>query len=147
MYDVHVVISARWELRSGDRGGPGHVDPARRARDAAEAARAVICAACGSRLTDAAAAIEIAGRHRHTCVNPGGIVYRIACYARAPGCAGDGARSDYYSWFAGYAWQVLVCGGCRAHVGWAFHGGGPARVHAEADFAGLIADRIAEADA
>ncbi len=128
-----------WQIpRRGERGPEDATDAGSRPKD--EAAAIVICASCGHRLADAAAAIEVDGRHRHTCVNPAGIVFRIACYQSAPGCAGEGAPSDYFSWFAGYFWQVLCCGRCRSHLGWAFTGAGE-----RGDFAGLIVDRIAEA--
>ncbi len=101
-----------------------------------EPARVVVCARCEARIADAAAKIEIAGRHVHTCVNPAGIVYRVACYRDAPGCACQGAPSTYFSWFAGYAWQVAVCARCGVHLGWAFVG--------QSAFVGLIAERIVE---
>ena len=112
-----------------------------RPHETSETAAIVICANCRHRLADASAAIEVDGRHRHTCVNPGGIVYRIACYGSAPGCTGVGPRSDFFSWFAGYFWQVLGCARCGVHLGWAFSG-----PRDRADFAGLIVDRIAESD-
>jgi hypothetical protein len=101
-----------------------------------EPARVVVCAHCEARIAAADAKIDIDGRHRHTCVNPAGVVYRIACYREAPGAARQGEPSTYFSWFAGCAWQVLVCARCGVHLGWAFSGA--------ADFAGLIADRVIE---
>jgi hypothetical protein len=111
---------------------PGADDATRRG-----ASRAIVCASCGHRLTDGDAAIEVAGRHHHTCVNPAGIVFRIRCFRTAPGAAGRGDFTDAFSWFAGYAWQVATCAACGAHVGWGYRGSG-------APFHGLIADRIAE---
>jgi hypothetical protein len=47
-----------------------------------------------------------------------------------------GEPSEYYPWFPGYAWQIAVCRGCRAHLGWLFR--------AEGDvFFGLILNRLA----
>jgi hypothetical protein len=122
---------------------PADDDPARAGQsDETSAAerRIVSCRSCRHQLADCDAAIEIDGRHHHTCVNPAGIVYRIACYREAPGCAAEGAASEYYSWFAGYAWQIFVCGRCRLHLGWGFVGDGERR----GDFVGLIRDRIEE---
>ncbi len=102
--------------------------------------RVVVCASCGHRVAKVDDRVEIAGRHRHTCVNPAGYVYRIACYRRAAGCIGEGSWSDYYTWFAGYFWQLTCCGRCGIHLGWGFSGEGD-------DFHGLITDRIAERDA
>jgi hypothetical protein len=100
-----------------------------------EGDRAVVCVACRHELTRESARMEVAGRHRHTCVNPAGVVYRIACFAVAPGCGGHGEWSEFFSWFAGYAWQIALCSGCRAHVGWAFAG-------SDAPFHGLIEERV-----
>ena len=94
----------------------------------------IVCVACAHRITAESARIEIAGQHRHVCVNPSGIPFDIACFDRAPGCVPHGAREAYWSWFEGYAWQIELCGGCRAHLGWSFHGDG--------SFYGLIATKI-----
>lgn len=97
----------------------------------------LVCAACEHPVTREDSAIEIADRHRHTCVNPSGIVFRVRCFRDAPGCVGQGEITDFYSWFAGYGWQIALCARCAAHLGWLFSGREPS-------FAGLIADRIAK---
>lgn len=126
---------------------PGAPAPAAPDRDAelgtrprSQAERAILCVACGHRLSDTQARIQVAGRHAHTCVNPSGYVYRIGCFRSAPGCAGAGEWSTFWSWFAGYAWQVACCASCSVHVGWAFQG-------ADGSFHGLVLDRIREDDA
>lgn len=86
----------------------------------APAEDALRCAACGHRITERAYRTEVAGAHEHTFVNPGGFVFVIGCYAAAPGCGHVGATSSAFSWFPGFTWQVAVCGGCRAHLGWVF---------------------------
>lgn len=105
-----------------------------------------MCRFCHHGIARTDAAIEVDGRHRHTCVNPAGIVYRIACYREASGCVPEGRPSDYYSWFAGYAWQIFCCARCRTHLGWGFLGGGVGAPPDRDDFAGLIEERIMEAD-
>lgn len=97
--------------------------------------RAILCSACEHPITDEEARIEVAARHRHTCINPAGFVYRIACFRSAPGCEGQGEWSDHYSWFAGYAWRISVCARCSVHLGWAYRGEG-------SPFFGLIEDRL-----
>lgn len=99
--------------------------------------RIVVCESCRHRLARAADRIEVSGRHEHTCVNPAGHVYRIACFRTASGCVGEGGWTDYHTWFAGYFWQIALCGRCGIHLGWAFSGEG-------ADFHGLIVNRILE---
>lgn len=130
-----------WALRKRPPTGGGAEQPVGRDEAASkdEGSRPIVCAACGHAITDKDAACMQAGRHRHTCVNPAGIVYRIRCFRRAPGVSGVGEWTDYYSWFAGYAWQVAQCAGCGAHLGWGFRGEG-------SPFHGLIAERIVERD-
>lgn len=100
--------------------------------------RRIVCKRCGHWLTTADARIEVGGSSEHIRENPHGLVFHIRCFARAPGAAAIGAPTTEHTWFAGYGWQVALCGGCRRHVGWAFTGGA-------ARFWGLIADRLAEA--
>lgn len=100
--------------------------------------RAVICLACRARITTESARIEVGGQHRHVCVNPSGIPFDIACFATAPGCVPHGPPESHWSWFEGFEWRVALCGACRAHLGWSFHGDGA--------FHGLIAGRIATAE-
>lgn len=100
--------------------------------------RRLCCAGCGHTITSTSDRMEVTGRHRHTCVNPAGIVYRIGCFARAPGMLREGPWIAEHSWFAGYAWQIGLCGGCSGHLGWSFRGEG------RAPFWGLVVDRLEE---
>lgn len=99
-------------------GAPG-VD---RTEDDAKPDRVIACAACLAPITVASARVEKAGRHHHTCVNPAGCVFHIACFASAPGAVAHGDPSDHFSWFDGYRWQMASCRGCTAHLGWSFSG-------------------------
>ena len=95
----------------------------------------VRCRLCAHWLAFAKDAIEIAGSHVHTRLNPANVVFRFGCWRAAPGCFVQGAPSAEHVWFAGCLWQYAHCGSCRAHVGWAFTG-------AESFF-GLVLDRLA----
>jgi hypothetical protein len=97
-----------------------------------------VCFACGLTITTLRERISAGGAHEHTFTNPGGYVYRIGCFRRAPGCVRAGEPTREFSWFPGYAWRYALCSGCRAHLGWAFLGG-------EDEFYGLILDRLTEA--
>lgn len=101
--------------------------------------RAILCARCGAQLTDASQRIEVLGQHQHTFFNPAGVVFQIACFARAPGCRGLGPFSDAFTWFPGHRWQIALCAACGEHVGWHFQGDGT--------FSSLIEARIREAEA
>jgi hypothetical protein len=80
-------------------------------------------------------AIEVDGGHVHVRRNPAGFVFQIGCFRYAPGCAAEGPSSEEWSWFPGYTWQVGLCTGCGAHLGWVF-------VLAPARFYGLILERL-----
>jgi hypothetical protein len=96
------------------------------------------CAACGHGITRERARIDVDGAHVHTFVNPQGVEFVIRCFRDAPGCAGWGDESTFWSWFPGTAWRVALCAGCGAHVGWSYRYGAPA-AHA---FWGLISARV-----
>jgi hypothetical protein len=87
-------------------------------------------------VTRSAARIEMSGAHEHRFVNPHGIEYRIGCFAWAELLA-VGASSRYWTWFAGFTWQVEVCRGCDEHLGWRF-------ASADSGFHGLILERLLE---
>ena len=97
----------------------------------------LVCVDFGRLITRAGERSVINGQHEHTCLNPHGIVYRIGCFQSAPGCSPQGAVSTHWSWFPGYAWQVVLCTGCLLHLGWLFRG-------PEGAFYGLIANRLRE---
>jgi hypothetical protein len=122
---------------------PGSDDDPARARPAAQvvevtgAGRALLCSACGRRITTPEARIEIGGRHEHECVNPHGWRWRIGCFATAEGLVPEGAPERYWSWFPGFSWQVQNCASCGQLMGWAYREG-------EQGFYGLIVAHLRE---
>jgi hypothetical protein len=120
---------------------PRHWDPEGSPSDtrelAPEHARHVLCVACRGLVTDSASRLEKNGSHAHTFVNPSGIVYRVGCFARSPGTNGVGKEREEFTWFPGFAWLIVVCRGCGAHLGWRFR----AR---DSHFFALILERIVE---
>ena len=98
----------------------------------------ILCRQCLNPITRDQERISVAGAHRHTFANPHGLVFEIACFNRAPGCARAGPASAEFSWFSGCTWQVALCAACRVHLGWAFHSPGGESFH------GLIIDRLIE---
>jgi len=79
----------------------------------------------------------VEGQHAHTRVNPHGFEHEFGAFSSAPGVVESGAVSQFYSWFAGFAWQLVNCGGCHRHLGWLFRS-------ESRTFYGLILNRIAE---
>ncbi|ACY18999.1 cereblon family protein [Haliangium ochraceum] len=133
----HGIARQQWCL-DGAAAERGSADAAAaRERGARERPRALLCAACRQRVTATNARVERGGQHEHLCTNPHGFAYHIGCFAAAPGCVAAGAAERGFSWFPGYAWQIAVCRGCWAHLGWRFGAGGD-RFH------GLILNRLVE---
>jgi hypothetical protein len=99
--------------------------------------RAVSCRACGATITRAHARIAVGGAHEHSFINPAGFIFRIGCFAAAPGARAAGEESDHWTWFPGYFWQAVVCARCMQHIGWSYR-------NASASFVGLILDRVVE---
>lgn len=98
--------------------------------------KVLVCLQCGKHITDESRRVSISGAHRHTFSNPHGHVYDIACFDSAVGCLGAGPPSGEFAWFKGYTWQIAICAGCMAHLGWFFQSSG------QHYFYGLIMDRL-----
>ena len=103
-----------------------------------EAARepVIVCRECRNHITDESQRLSVEGANRHTFANPHGHVYDIACFASATGCHRAGPPSGEFTWFKGFSWQVVICAGCMAHLGWFFISSGGRH------FFGLIIDRL-----
>lgn len=53
-------------------------------------------------------------------VNPGGYVHETITVYKAKGLILMGDPSTENSWFPGYAWTIIKCSRCGAHMGWRF---------------------------
>ncbi len=53
-------------------------------------------------------------------VNPHGLVYELVTLRRAIHVVGIGRPTTEFTWFPGYAWQVVACARCAAHLGWEY---------------------------
>lgn len=104
------------------------------ARTAAD--RVLVCAACGHPVTRDSERVAVDGAHESMRVNLAGMVFRVGCFARAPGTRPVGEISGNWTWFAGHTWQVVVCSRCGEHLGWLYRG--PSRFH------GLLLDALRE---
>jgi hypothetical protein len=98
--------------------------------------RRLCCSACGRPVTSEDARVAIAGQHVHHCTNPAGLSFVIGCFAVADGARVAGTPTAEATWFHGFTWVYSLCGGCGAHLGWFFEGGGSGTFH------GLILDRL-----
>ncbi len=96
------------------------------------------CARCSKPITREDQRIAVQDRHEHVFLNPTGLIFRIGCFATAPGCVSIGPATLEHTWFPGYRWQIALCAGCGEHLGWRYRG--------DADsFYGLILKRLASA--
>lgn len=82
--------------------------------------RALVCKTCRTRITRHDLAMEINGKHHHVFFNPQGYVFELGCFASAKNIIPTGPRTDEFTWFPGYAWQVVACAGCNAQLGWRY---------------------------
>jgi len=105
------------------------------AEDEEKAERILLCKQCDAGIARDKDRLSRDGKHLHTFFNPAGIVYEIGCFRQAPGCAVDDLRSNEFSWFADYSWQISFCGACSKHLGWFFSS-------ADDSFFGLIINRL-----
>lgn len=97
--------------------------------------KSVLCRNCGNLLTSSSFKTSVNGQHIHIFANPYGMVFEIACFSKAHGCAAASRPSEEFSWFRGYRWKVAVCRLCLNHNGWIFESDGEF-------FLGLITDQI-----
>lgn len=95
------------------------------------------CASCGGFVAHGRARLSVNGAHSHSFINPAGLIFRVACFAEAPGVFALGEESLQFTWFAGFAWRVAVCRACTQHLGWSYRGDG-------SSFVALIEDRVVE---
>ena len=100
----------------------------------------ICCRQCHQVITSDEYRISRDGAHEHTFANPNGLVFNIACFRLATGCASTGPFSQEFAWFKGYQWRIVVCNMCLTHLGWLFVSGSADTFH------GLITDRLIESD-
>ena len=96
----------------------GHQDDA-----ISEPQRSLNCIHCQQVITNDSERIEKNASHSHRFTNPHGITFHIGCFASAPGVISIGETSTFWSWFAGYRWQIVLCRNCGVHFGWRFTNG------------------------
>ncbi|MBI3898079.1 MAG: hypothetical protein HY308_07260 [Gammaproteobacteria bacterium] len=100
----------------------------------------LFCARCRHLITHDDHRVAIHSGHTHTCTNPLGITFHIACFRQALGCNVFGIPTAADSWFPGYFWRIAACAKCEAHLGWEFRS-------MTDEFYGLIVDRLTSAGA
>lgn len=97
----------------------------------------VACAACRGFVAESRARFSVDGAHSHSFINPAGLIFRVSCFAAAPGVVPVGDESHDFTWFAGFAWRVALCATCGEHLGWSYR-------RLRSGFVALIDDRVIE---
>lgn len=82
----------------------------------------LVCKTCRSVITRPDLGMEIGGKHHHVFFNPHGYVFELGCFASAKNVIPTGPKTDEFTWFPGFAWQVVACAGCQAQLGWRYTG-------------------------
>jgi ribosomal protein L40E len=97
----------------------------------------IFCRRCNTKVTTQSKAVELHGLHFHVFTNPEGITFEIGLFDQAE-CAAISPATLEHTWFAGFAWQVVICRTCQAHIGWRYS------KPQSPIFYGLIMDRLVE---
>ena len=84
-----------------------------------EATDVIVCRRCTLDLAFASDRFP-GGRTLH--VNPAGYLHEIITVHEARHLVVTGQPTAEATWFVGYTWDIAVCAGCGAHVGWLFEG-------------------------
>jgi len=79
-----------------------------------------LCKFCKARITSWKFKIKVHGEFKHICVNPNGIVFEVGCFSEASNCIPIDNPTKEFTWFPGYAWQVILCSTCLNHLGWLY---------------------------
>ena len=101
-----------------------------------EKGQKLYCFTCRNAITSQQERIYVQGQHTHVFENPQGISYRIGCFDAACGCTYLGPKTNEFTWFRGYEWQIALCNQCGIHTGWQYVS------HSGNCFHGLILDRL-----
>ena len=98
------------------------------------------CRRCGTAVSDTDALFPKDGEGAvRVFSNPYGLLCEILTLRRAENLVAVGPPTWEFTWFAGYAWEIVLCQGCQTHLGWRFSGDGEPR-----EFWGLLRDGLVE---
>lgn len=108
---------------------------------AAEGEAALVCRACSATVSSERWLFSMrAPSPVQVFPNPHGIMLEIMTLEAAWGLRFESWASTDFTWFAGYAWRIVYCHGCAAHLGWRFEGSG-----APSTFFGLLTKAVGSA--
>ncbi|PID72516.1 MAG: hypothetical protein CSB34_01860 [Desulfobulbus propionicus] len=118
---------------------PAKASPDESAADASRSnegeKRFILCAGCRTVITSLRYGVHIDNSHEHTFFNPAGRVFELLCFSQAHNISIRSEPTTAFSWFKGYAWEIVTCSRCAVHLGWRFSRGA-------ACFFGLIKNKL-----
>lgn len=84
------------------------------------------CRQCGELVGLSADQVAVMDRpSRRVYVNPHGVQCEIVTLSGCLSFVPSSYSTTVHTWFAGYAWRPIGCGGCACHLGWRFEAVGP----------------------
>lgn len=87
--------------------------------------RPIRCAKCQQEIAKKSAIFCMRAPYEvQAFVNPHGYTFEVLTVKSATHVVWDTRVSTDFSWFKGYAWRLLFCERCLAHLGWRFEGAG-----------------------
>lgn len=117
------VKALRDDLEKKPESDPGQAEPKQDPADETSEGRTrLLCKICRSRITRQDLGMEVDGSHRHVFFNPHGDVFELGCFASAKNILPTGPRTNEFTWFPGFEWQVIACTGCLTQLGWRYTG-------------------------
>ena len=97
----------------------------------------ILCKNCRNTVTGPDWIITVNEQHRHTFLNPEGLVFQVGCFSHADGCLIDDQPTLENTWFAGFNWSISICSNCMVHLGWFYQ-------KDDQNFFSLIIDRLVD---
>lgn len=96
-----------------------------------------LCKFCKTHITSSNHRIIVKGKSVHVCANPHGIIFEVACFSYAKNYIPIDRPTLEFTWFPGYAWQIILCANCLSHLGWLY-------ISEKDHFLGLILTNLLE---
>lgn len=79
------------------------------------------CRRCGNEVSEHSQLFLFDSERLHRVfANPHGYLHEIVTLRRAWNLRTVGAPTTEFSWYPGYAWTIVHCDRCAAHLGWMF---------------------------
>ena len=106
---------------SGDPGGGEKAQRDVGPQPVRHAPEPILCRACDAQVSDRALLFAMdSDRIERVFSNPGGYLHDIVTVRDAWSLTSASPPSTEFSWYPGYAWEIVLCASCAAHLGWAF---------------------------